>query len=379
MPSPRSPTSLHLTPRTPAPRVVAVGHVPHEVVDVHLLHHLAELRLRAVLRLTPASHAHLRPVDDVRANRAREQHGLLRHDTDHGANEVARQVVHVHAVQQHLAARHAVEPANQRGDGALAGTRAPHDPNVFARMRDDVYPSVLPTARTDVVEHLVLRVLRVREAHVAQHHLALEPIHVRDGVVRYVVHTAVEALQTAGRRRLERVRAQFEHALRRAERLRFTPSPRRPLHAARVHRHRPAHARTHAHRVHGERRQLAARQRPAHDHVAAHPQAAQQRELQREPDAGAESGSDFGAFVVVVEKELIFGLVVEVLVSLLVEPLDRADVSHLLLHADVHLREIVLDCATESLHSSAVEIGDHGDRREQKENVSRERGRDVQH
>ena len=246
-------------------------------------------------------------------------------------------------------------------------------------MGDNVYPSFpFPTA-TDVMQYFVLRVLWVGERHVSQHHLALEPVHVRQRVVRDVVHPAVEPLQPAARRRLERVRAQLEHALRRAQRLCITPAHHHHLHDSGVHLHGASHARAHTHRVHREGRQFTARQRAVHDHVPAHPQAAEQRQLEGETHARAKCRANFRPFVVVVEKKLILALVVEVLVALLIEPLDRTDVPDLFLHADVHLREIVLDRAAQTFHPPAVEIGDHCDGRQQQQDVSGQSGRNVHH
>lgn len=86
---------------------------------------------------------------------------------------------------------------------------------------------------------------------------------------------------------------------------------------------------------------------------------------------------------------MIFGLIVEILISFLhisvldnhnlVEPLYSPDVSYFFLDTDAHLRQIVLDDTTQSLHSSSVEIGDDRYRGEQQNDVSGECGRDIQH
>ena len=147
------------------------------------------------------------------------------------------------------------------------------------------------------------------------------------------------------------------------------PTRRHDFHDARVNLHGSADARRHAHRVHRERRESASGERPAHDHVSPHPEAAEKGELQGEADSSAERSSDLGALIVVFEELLVLRFVVEVFVALLtltqtlrahlVEPLHGADVPNLFLDADTHLGQIVLDDATQLLHSSSVIKRDH--------------------
>lgn len=81
---------------------------------------------------------------------------------------------------------------------------------------------------TDVIQNLMIGFLRIGEAHVAKHDLPAELVRIGDRVVRGFVLFAVEAVDSAGRRRRpQRGRRELENALRRAQRLHRTDCPQR--------------------------------------------------------------------------------------------------------------------------------------------------------
>ena len=64
---------------------------------------------------------------EVAADRALEEHRLLRHDADAAAQLVLADVAHIHAVHQHAAARHVVKAGDEVDQRALAAARAADD------------------------------------------------------------------------------------------------------------------------------------------------------------------------------------------------------------------------------------------------------------
>ena len=66
-------------------------------------------------------------VADVVADGVVEQHGVLRHHADGGAQGFLRHVAHVLAVDQDAAAGHVVEAEQQPRDRGLAGARGADD------------------------------------------------------------------------------------------------------------------------------------------------------------------------------------------------------------------------------------------------------------
>ncbi len=93
-------------------------------------------------------------VTDVRADRAGEQHGLLRDDRECATQVGEPQLAHVDAFEHHAPRRDVVEAVEQRQDRRLAGARR-------ADHRDDL--AGLDRER-DVVEHFLLMPRRIREA-----------------------------------------------------------------------------------------------------------------------------------------------------------------------------------------------------------------------
>ena len=106
--------------------LVALGRAPDEAVDLRLARRLLDLGVARI----PAA------VADVVADGVVEQHGILRHHADGGAQRSLRHIADVLAVDQDAAAADVVEAKQQPRDRRLAGAgRADNGDGVPPRHR----------------------------------------------------------------------------------------------------------------------------------------------------------------------------------------------------------------------------------------------------
>ena len=99
----------------------------HEIVGLGGLQRGVNLRIRRV-RLAPLH---------VRAERAAEQHGALRHEADLFTKRLKRIVPDILSCNEHLPRRHIVEAWNQVDEGRLAGTGAADHADGLTRHRTE--------------------------------------------------------------------------------------------------------------------------------------------------------------------------------------------------------------------------------------------------
>ena len=103
-------------------RVVAVGHAEDEIMHLRQTRGILDLLLGGARA----------PVGDVVADGVVEQHGVLRHDTDGGAQAGLGVVAHVVAVDDDAAFAHVIEAEQQAGERGFSGAGRPDDGDLVA-------------------------------------------------------------------------------------------------------------------------------------------------------------------------------------------------------------------------------------------------------
>ena len=153
--------------------VQALRLVLHEIPDVGLFQRRLHLGLGGVGL----------GIQQIIADRAVEQVGLLADHPHLRPQEAQVELAHVDAVEGHTALVHVVQAGNQIDDGALAGAGGPDDGDAVPRLQ----------FKADVLEHGA--VLLVAETDVVEHDVALDPVRY-NGVRRVVnLHGDVEVVE----------------------------------------------------------------------------------------------------------------------------------------------------------------------------------------
>ena len=146
----------------------------HEIVGLGGLQCGVDFRIRRI-RLAPLH---------VRAERAAEQHGTLRHEADLFTKRLKRIVSDILSCNEHLSRRHIVETRDQVDEGRLAGTGAADHADRLPRHRTEA----------DVAER-ILSPLGVGEC-------CLPELNLRDAAI--LVTTTLQSCRCCGSRRQRR-------------------------------------------------------------------------------------------------------------------------------------------------------------------------------